>query len=49
MISDPKIIEIFCNIDDFMKEFDEVLTKNSISDTSLSKNVTENQKRVKVK
>ena len=37
MISDTKIIEIFCNLDDFMKEFDTVLTKNSISDTSLPK------------
>ena len=37
MISDTKIIEIFCNLDDFMKEFDAVLTKNSISDTSLPK------------
>ncbi len=37
MISDSKIIEIFCNLDDFMKEFDAVLLKNSISDTSLPK------------
>ncbi|QTE23604.1 IS982 family transposase [Polaribacter cellanae] len=37
MISDTKIIEIFCNLDDFMKEFDTVLTQNSISDTSLPK------------
>lgn len=37
MISDTKIIEIFCNLDDFMKEFDAVLLKNSISDTSLPK------------
>ncbi len=37
MISDTKIIEIFCNLDDFMKEFDAVLTKHSISDTSLPK------------
>ena len=37
MISDTKIIEIFCNLDDFMKEFEAVLTKHSISDTSLPK------------
>ncbi|WP_439133090.1 IS982 family transposase [Polaribacter sp.] len=37
MISDSKIIEIFCNLDDFMEEFDAVLLKNSISDTSLPK------------
>ena len=37
MICDTKIIEIFCNLDDFMKEFETVLTKNSISDTSGSK------------
>ena len=37
MISDAKIIEIFCNLDDFMKEFDTVLTKNGISDASQSK------------
>lgn len=34
MISDTKIIEIFCNLDDFMKEFENVLTKHSISDAS---------------
>ena len=37
MISDTKIIEIFCNLDDFMKEFETVLIKNSISDSSLPK------------
>ena len=37
MISDVKIIEIFCNLDDFMKEFDAILTKHSISDASLPK------------
>lgn len=37
MISDTKIIEIFCNLDDFMKEFETVLTKNSISDSSIPK------------
>ncbi len=31
MISDAKIIEIFCNLDDFTKEFDAVLIKNSIT------------------
>ncbi len=31
MISDGKIIEIFCNLDDFTKEFDAVLIKNSIT------------------
>ena len=35
MFSDTKIIEIFCNLDDFMKEFEAVLIKHSISDTSL--------------
>lgn len=34
MISDAKIIEIFCNLDDFIKEFDQVLTKHSIPNTS---------------
>ncbi|CAA0221224.1 Transposase IS982 family [Tenacibaculum maritimum] len=34
MISDTKIIEIFCNLDDFMKEFQTVLIKNSISESS---------------
>ncbi len=37
MISNNKIIEIFCNLDDFMKEFDAILTKHSISDTSQPK------------
>ena len=37
MISDTKIIEIFCNLDDFMKELETVRTKNRISDTSGSK------------
>ncbi len=37
MISDDKIIEIFCNLDDFMKEFDAILTKNGISDASQTK------------
>lgn len=37
MISDSKIIEIFCNLADFTKEFDAVLTKNSISDSSRPK------------
>lgn len=37
MISDTKIIEIFCSLDDFMKEFEVVLTKDSISDISLPK------------
>ena len=36
-MSDTEIIEIFCNLDDFMKEFDPVLTKNSISEGSLPK------------
>jgi len=30
VISNTKIIEIFCNLDDFMKAFNTVLTKNSI-------------------
>ena len=37
MISDTKIIEIFCNLDDFMNEFETVLIKNSISDSSQPK------------
>ena len=37
MISDAKIIKNFCNLDDFMKEFDTVLTKNSISNASQPK------------
>jgi len=37
MISDSKIIEIFCNLDDFMQEFETVLTKNSIPDLSKPK------------
>lgn len=37
MISDSKIIEILCNIDDFMKEFDDVLSKNTISMPSIIK------------
>ncbi len=31
MISDAKIIKIFCNLDDFTKKFDAVLIKNSIT------------------
>ncbi len=34
MISDDKIIEIFCKLDDFATEFDAVLTENSISEAS---------------
>ncbi|WP_158837965.1 IS982 family transposase [Polaribacter sp. L3A8] len=37
MISDSKIIEIFCSLDDFMKEFNLILNKNSISDGSTTK------------
>jgi len=37
MISDDKIIEIFCSLDDFMKEFNSILDKNSISDGSTTK------------
>ncbi len=37
MISDNKIIEIFCSLDDFMKEFNLILDKNSISDGSTTK------------
>ena len=37
MISDAKIIEIFCNLDDFSKEYDTVITKNSISDGTTTK------------
>ena len=37
MISDAKIIEIFCNLDDFSKQYDAVITKNSISDGTTTK------------
>ena len=37
MISDTKIIEIFCKLDDFFKEYDAVIVKNSISDGSTIK------------
>lgn len=37
MISDAKIIEIFCNLDDFVKEFDQVVAKHSITDASQPK------------
>lgn len=37
MISDTKIIEIFCSLDDFMKEFNSILYQNSISDDSTKK------------
>nr|WP_226789105.1 hypothetical protein [Polaribacter porphyrae] len=37
MISDDKIIEIFCSLDDFMKEFNSILDKNNISDSSTTK------------
>ena len=37
MISDSKIIEIFCYLDDFMKEFNTILQKNTISDSSTTK------------
>ncbi len=32
MISDAKIIEIFCYLDDFMIEYDAVISKNSITE-----------------
>jgi hypothetical protein len=37
MISDTEITKIFCLIDDFMKEYDCVLQKNSISEDSVKK------------
>ncbi len=37
MISDNKIIEIFCSLDDFMKEINLILDKNSISVGSTTK------------
>ena len=37
MISDSKIIEILCNLDDFIKEFESILTKNSIPNLSETK------------
>jgi hypothetical protein len=42
MICDTKITEIFCLIDDFMKEYDNILDKNSISNNSGKK--TRNRK-----
>lgn len=47
MISDAKIIDFFCNLDDFMKEFKTVLTKNSISNTSQVKKRKRNSKMSK--
>ena len=44
MISDSKIIEIFCNLDVFMQEFETVLTKDSIPDLSKPKKDSENLK-----
>ena len=32
MISNDKIIEIFCKLDDFSKEYNAVITRNSICD-----------------
>lgn len=37
MITDDKIIELFCKIDDFMKEYEKTITSNSLSDPSLIK------------
>jgi len=37
MISDSKIIEIFCEIDDFMLEYDHVVSQSGISDTQTRK------------
>lgn len=37
MISDAKIIEIFCKLDDFSKEFEYIVDKHSISDASGTK------------
>jgi hypothetical protein len=37
MITDVKITEMFCLIDDFVKEYDKVIKKNSISDDCLKK------------
>ena len=37
MVSDTKVIEIFCNLNDFMKELETILKKNSISKSSQTK------------
>jgi len=37
MISDDKIIEIFCEIDDFMKEYDEILDKYGLEGSKSKK------------
>lgn len=37
MISDSKIIEISCKLDDFSKEYDSVISTNSIPDGSTIK------------
>jgi len=37
MISDDKIIEIFCKIDDFMKEYDEILDKYGLEGSKSKK------------
>lgn len=37
MISDSKIIEIFCNIDDFMQEYDQVVAQAGISTSQTKK------------
>jgi len=44
MISEDKIIEIFCKIDDFMKEYDQVIEKFSLSTPNKAKKETESQK-----
>ena len=44
MLSNDEIIEFFCSFDDFMKEFNSILDKNSICDGLHTKNVIENSK-----
>ena len=42
MITDSKIIEIFCLLDDFSKEYNILITKNSLVDPNKKK--TRNRK-----
>ena len=45
MISDDKIIEIFCKIDDFMKEYDKIVNKYSLSN---SNNIKKRKRKFKM-
>ncbi len=37
MITDDKIIELFCKIDDFMKEYEQTISSNSLPEPNLIK------------